>query len=208
MNFNCVNNLIQIANRAQVESLLFNTKFGHLTVTGIFFVEPITFLIAIPNKNVAWQFMVGEDQQITPGIPKEVYRAVIDDLILVTGENKTTPLFRFINNFLQEANETHFRETNRAEIGNYLALTRTQDRDYDEEGELPFFLKFRRNPKGSKPSVDNLKKTGKNFGSSVRSFCYHNRVSSCWTDRITNRTLDFLAIGPIMDELRSKYSSD
>jgi hypothetical protein len=192
MVFDSVEKLNKIALEKATPALSFNLEIGELKFKGVYFSQTCTFLIGELGYTIAWQFSVRNGYSVTPFIPTDVFSAIREKVFHAVNDKKTTPLFERLNSLIKALPEESFLVETKSSITSLLKTAVTGDRNYDIDGDKPFFIGWRRNPKGDFPNPLNLNKTERLFGFEIRELCYKNKISSRWSINANDQSFDFL----------------
>ena len=189
--FNYILRLREVLEKREQKSFLFNCLFYDYTITGIYFVEADTLLISFPSIKVAWQSYLSKEKHLNSFLPKDIYQK-IKPILKIHTNYKPEPIYTTIDNYFKLVSENELIEATKNQIQEIFSQTISTDRKYDKDCDKPFFLGWRRNPKDSTPSNENIEKTARTFGKAVKEICKTNKISSRWTHKLTERTFDFL----------------
>ena len=128
------------------------------------------------SENLAFLVKVRKGWKIDPILDSKTYYSLIE--ILFEGKKSENPFkpsdfFReFSSKIPKTAGVYKYRE--KAQYQKFRT-------DIDKADKI-YFYGFKRNPVGGNgASKENIKKTADAFGSDIASFCFENKISSCWT---------------------------
>ncbi|WP_430404109.1 DUF6037 family protein [Fluviicola sp.] len=158
----------------------------------MFFYKSNTFLISHSNTQVAYTFSFNKWGDFSGGFPSEFYLSIHHELVKCTGSNKVGQIWDALDSFILQLTTADNEPHDEGDIKHYLGQTKTKDKKFDEEGEMPFFSNWRRNPQNRRASEDNLDKTERLFGKEIRKRCESENVSSVWSKSATKKSMDFL----------------
>lgn len=179
--------LVERAGAQRNGSLLFAFRHGALRASGIFFGRSRTMLIAVMDRQAAWQCDVSQGT-LSEWIPSDAYR-LIQETLMVDGARSNKEFFIRLRAALEAVckGELGSAATD-DEIIRSLRACRTSDAKYDKEGDRPFFHHWRR----VRPSAAQLAKIQRYFGRSIREDCYRNGVTGVWSSEPHADSLGFL----------------
>lgn len=192
MVFNSVEKLDRISQDKNTTALSFNIEVGDMKFKGIYFSGTRTFLIGELGNTIAWQFSVKNGNTVNPFIPNDVFGVIRDKVFKAVNDKRTTPFFEKLNDLIKNLPDESFLTETQKGIASLLKTAVTRDKTYDTDGDKPFFIGWRRNPKGDLPNSLNLNKTERLFGFDIRELCYKNNISSRWSSNANDQSFDFL----------------
>lgn len=185
--------LANICSNANQERLLFTFNFNAFEFKCLYFQNTNTFLISHPDKDCAYMFSLDEKGKFNGKLPREFYYAIRETLIKETGNQTIKQIWESLDERIATLSVSDIEQISDREVIKHLGQTKTSDKSYDKEGDMPFFKTWRRNSKKSRVSYENLSKTERLYGKEVRDQCYKENISSIWSDIPSEKSLDFIS---------------
>lgn len=194
-----VNNLIAICKEKGTDTILFGFEHNGINGSVVFFLNSITFMIGIKDYNVGWLASV-TNNYLSESLPKDVFREIKNMLDVVEyvktdkggyHRHSTAGLFQTISARMRNVQLDEVIIPAEQELIDSIRRTRTTDRDYDKDGERPFFKTWSRNTNRGRVEARNLEKTKRVFGKDIENHCRKNNISSVWSSTPTDKSLLF-----------------
>ncbi|WP_298316786.1 hypothetical protein [uncultured Aquimarina sp.] len=170
--FETIEKLNFLSTKEENNSIIFHFIFKTLNVRCIYFGNSRTMIIGFSGRNSAWNLNLS-NRKISEFIPNEAYKLISD----VLKEEKTysnKDFFITLKDTIENLKEESVNPVTENQILEALKETKTRDKNYDKEGEKPFFDHWRR----VKPSKESLNKIQRYFGDKVRKQCFYNSVTA------------------------------
>jgi len=196
---NEIGHLTAICKEKNSDTILFSFEHNRIRGSVIFFLNSLTFLFGIKDFNVGWLAPV-TDGVLSGRLPTDVFKRIKDMLDVVEyvktdrgeyAKHSTAGLFQTISTRMRIIQTDEVMVPSDEEMIESIRKTRTNDKDYDKEGELPFFKTWSRNTNRGRVKVHNLEKTKRVFGKEIENHCRKNNISSVWSATPTERSLLF-----------------
>jgi hypothetical protein len=211
-------NLNEICESHKADYIIF--EFNHNNINGslVYFSNTNTFMLGIRDLNAGWLIPVINNDSIQAFIPLDQFKLIkheLDDGEEVITENgsyfkKTpTPMFETIKTTMECLKSSEARVPSKNEIIDGIGRTRTVDKNYDPEGEKPYFKSWRKNGVRNtgtqiEVSTKNLIKTSRSFGQEIKDYCKENNITSVWSkEPTTNSRLIFSSTNNIKSNIDS-----
>ncbi|WP_433581641.1 DUF6037 family protein [Paenibacillus amylolyticus] len=194
-----IKNLIAICEEKSTDSILFNFEHNGIKGSVVFFLNSITFMIGIKDYNVGWLASV-TNNYLSESLPLDVFREIKNMLDVVEyvktdkggyHRHSTSGLFQTISARMRSVQLDEVIIPAEQELIESIRRTRTKDRNYDMDGERPFFKTWSRNTYRGRVEAHNLEKTKRVFGRDIENHCRKNNISSVWSSTPTNKSLLF-----------------
>ncbi|GAA0875191.1 hypothetical protein GCM10009118_16000 [Wandonia haliotis] len=177
---------------SELSKLLFSFEFHTIEFKCLYFQKSSTFLISHSNQDCAYMFALDDNGKFNGKLPSEFYYSIRGTLLDQTGSHNITQLWESLDYSISLLRQKDVEIAGTNDIIEHLGNTKTDDKSYDELGNLPYFKTWRRNSERTHVSGDNLRKTERLFGSKVREKCYQENISSVWSNVPTEKSLEFL----------------
>ncbi|AZH30626.1 DUF6037 family protein [Paenibacillus sp. M-152] len=194
-----INNLITICKGKSTDTILFSFEHNGIKGSVVFFLNSLTFMIGIKDYNVGWLASVTSNF-MSESLPADVFRK-IKNMLDVVGfvktdkggyyKHSTAGLFQTISARMINVQLDEVVVPTERKLIEFIGRTRTNDRDYDKDGELPFFKTWSRNINRGRVNKHNLEKTKRVFGKDIENHCRKNNISSVWSSTPTEKSLLF-----------------
>ncbi len=194
-----INNLCALCNYKNADTILFGFEHNGIKGSVVFFLNSITFMIGIKDYNVGWLASV-TNNYLSESLPTDVFREIKNMLDVVEYvktdkggyfKHSTAGLFQTISTRMRNVQLEEIIIPTEQVLIDSIKRTRTTDRNYDKDGERPFFKTWSRNTNRGRVEVHNLEKTKRAFGKAIESHCRKNNISSVWSSTPTDKSLLF-----------------
>lgn len=194
-----INNLTALCNRKSTDTILFSFEHNGIKGSVVFFLNSLTFMIGIKDYNVGWLASASKNF-MSESLPGDVFREIKDMLDVVEfvktdkggyHKHSTAGLFQTISARMRNVQLDEIIVPTERELTEYIGRTRTKDKNYDKDGERPFFKTWSRNTNRGRVEEHNLEKTKRVFGKAIENHCRKNNISSVWSKTPTNKSLIF-----------------
>lgn len=194
-----INRLITICKDISTDTILFSFEHNGIKGSVVFFLNSLTFMIGIKDYNVGWLASATKNF-MSESLPSDVFREIKDMLDVVEfvktdrggyHKHSTAGLFQTISARMRNVQLDEIFLPKERELIEYIGRTRTKDKNYDKDGERPFFKTWSRNTNRGCVEEFNLEKTKRVFGKDIEKHCRKNNISSVWSKTPTNKSLLF-----------------
>ena len=193
-----IEKLDALATKEINSAILFRFAFKSLNVRCIYFSSTKTIIVAIAGRNSAWSIDLSSGK-MTESVPNEAY-TLIKDVLKRENVYVNKDFFVELKRVLENINSTNVETVTKNQILESLRDTKTRDKNYDKEGEKPYFDHWRR----VKPSKDSLNKIQRTFGQKVREECFSNKVTGVWHEIPSPNSLNFLDPDSVILEIKGR----
>lgn len=196
-----IEHLKEVCERKNLISVIFKFIYQDVNFRGIYFNEANTILVGAEGHNVGWYFEV-ENDKINTFLPQEVFeklRPLYKGKIIKTSELCNNMLAAILS-----LKEDEAEQINRRDLIDIIRKTKGNNSKSDKDHNKPFFDHWRRQPIGKRgPSPENLNKTAACFGYKIKKLCKDNNISSVWTAEPSEKSLNFLNVSNVEDEINN-----
>jgi hypothetical protein len=205
MKFENINKIICEAENRSYSKLLFDFKFGNIVLKCLLIVESRILMISIKKYSVGHRISFGKNGDFSGSLPKDFLKVVIDEILNTYNEKKVTLMWNDLDNHLLHLNIDKIAEVNNSDIISILRTQKTIDKNFDPDGDKPFFETWVRHKiKGY--SKENIKKTESYFGYPIANLCKEHNISSRWNAQPQNDSLDFLNLKKAENDIKNKIN--
>lgn len=194
-----INNLAKICKAKNTDTILFSFEHNGIKGSVVFFLNGLTSMIGIKDYNVGW-LASATNNFLSESLPADVFRGIKNMLDVVEyvktdkggyDKHSTAGLFQTISARMRNVQLDEVIIPTEQELIESIRRTRTTDRNYDKDGERPFFKTWSRNTNRGRVEAHNLEKTKRVFGKDIENHCRKNNISSVWSSAPTDKSLLF-----------------
>jgi hypothetical protein len=201
-----LNELLTIADKYSCQRLLFDFNLDKIVLKCLILVPNRVLMFSVKGNCIGCAVAINNYGEIDTYLPRE-FRDILNNDLKKQFNGSTNKMFEYFNNYLSKYLNNYdinkISESSIDEIKNIIKTIKTKEKEYDEDGENPFFKSWVRHKKNNF-SPDNIKKTARYFGINIANLCENQNISTRWCDIFQKKSLDFLDIEKAKDEILNK----